>query len=174
MKFISSCRALALASLPALFLPAVLPTAVLAQTPKDAKPAKPSARGGFNPEVATLPNGLQIVVITNRRAPIVYHMLWIKAGSADEEQGKSGIAHFLEHMIFKGTQRLVPGAFDAVIERHGGLTNAATSHDYAHFFITTAAQYLDETLPPLAEPSLLAEPSPLTEPYLPLTEPDAR
>lgn len=61
------------------------------------------------------------------------------------------MAHFLEHMIFKGTERLPPGFFDYVIESRGGMANAATSHDYAHYFITTAAGHLQDTLPYLAE-----------------------
>jgi predicted Zn-dependent peptidase len=61
------------------------------------------------------------------------------------------MAHFLEHMIFKGTDKIPPGLFDEVIENRGGMTNAATSHDYAHFFITTATEYLEDTLPLLAE-----------------------
>lgn len=61
------------------------------------------------------------------------------------------MAHFLEHMVFKGTDQLLPGAFDQEIERRGGFTNAATSHDYAHFFITLAADALTDTLPYLAE-----------------------
>ena len=61
------------------------------------------------------------------------------------------MAHFLEHAIFKGTDRLGPGYFDAAIEGCGGLTNAATSYDYAHFFITTASPYFSETLPLLSE-----------------------
>ena len=63
----------------------------------------------------------------------------------------SGMAHFLEHMIFKGTEQLPPGAFDWAIESCGGVTNAATSHDYAHFFITSATQHLEATLPCLSE-----------------------
>lgn len=61
------------------------------------------------------------------------------------------MAHFLEHMIFKGSKRIPPGLFDQIVEHNGGLANAATSHDYAHFFLTTAAQYLPETLPYLGE-----------------------
>lgn len=61
------------------------------------------------------------------------------------------MAHFLEHMIFKGTAKLPPRVFDQEIENRGGMTNAATSHDYAHYFLTTAAPYLEDTLPHLAE-----------------------
>lgn len=76
---------------------------------------------------------------------------WIKAGTSLEPKEWAGMAHFLEHMIFKGTAKSPPGAFDAAIENTGGVTNAATSHDYAHFYITTAAQYLPETLPALGD-----------------------
>ena len=61
------------------------------------------AKGVFHPTVFTLENGLMVVVIKNDRAPIVTHMVWYKVGAADEVQGKSGIAHFLEHLMFKGT-----------------------------------------------------------------------
>ncbi len=77
--------------------------------------------------------------------------VWVKAGAIVEPVEWSGMAHFLEHMIFKGTDRLPPGSFDQVIENRGGVTNAATSHDYAHFFMTTASQHLSETLPYLGE-----------------------
>lgn len=83
--------------------------------------------------------------------PVVVVDVWVRAGAIAEPDDWSGMAHFLEHMIFKGTSRLAPGVFDSVIENRGGMTNAATSHDYAHFFITTAAEYLEDTLPALAE-----------------------
>ncbi len=77
--------------------------------------------------------------------------VWVRAGAITEPDEWMGMAHFLEHMIFKGTDRLPPGAFDWAIENYGGMTNAATSYDYAHFFITTASQHLEATLPYLAE-----------------------
>ncbi len=77
--------------------------------------------------------------------------VWVRAGSRKEPAEWSGMAHFLEHMVFKGTQRLKPGEFDWAIESQGGMTNAATSHDYAHFFITVAAEALPQTLPYLAD-----------------------
>jgi zinc protease len=77
--------------------------------------------------------------------------VWVRAGAILEPNEWSGMAHFLEHMIFKGTDRLPPGLFDQAIENLGGVTNAATSHDYAHYFITNAAQHLEDTLPYLAE-----------------------
>ncbi len=77
--------------------------------------------------------------------------VWVRAGTNAEPDDWYGMAHFLEHMIFKGSQRVAPGEFDWAIETSGGLTNAATSHDYAHFFIATAAQNLPLTLPYFAD-----------------------
>lgn len=77
--------------------------------------------------------------------------VWVKAGATLEPDSWSGMAHFLEHMIFKGTDAIAPVEFDQIIENRGGVTNAATSHDYAHFYVTAAASYLAETTQPLAE-----------------------
>jgi zinc protease len=83
--------------------------------------------------------------------PVVAVDVWVKAGAIAEPMPWWGMAHFLEHMIFKGTEQLPPGCFDQVIESRGGITNAATSHDYAHYFIHTAATDLPDLLPYLAE-----------------------
>ncbi len=77
--------------------------------------------------------------------------VWVKAGATLEPDSWSGMAHFLEHMIFKGTDSIAPVEFDQIIENRGGVANAATSHDYAHFYVTAAANYLAETTQPLAE-----------------------
>ena len=77
--------------------------------------------------------------------------VWVKAGAIAEPDPWSGMAHFLEHMIFKGTEQIPPGYFDHVIETCGGVANAATSHDYAHFFINVAPPYLQDGLWSLAE-----------------------
>ena len=63
----------------------------------------PARAGVFNPETFTLDNGMQVVVVTNARAPVVVHMVWYKVGSADDPAGRSGLAHFLEHLMFMGT-----------------------------------------------------------------------
>jgi zinc protease len=81
-----------------------------------------------------LDNGLEVVVIPDRRAPVVTQMLWYKVGSADEEPGKSGIAHFFEHLMFKGTSNHAPGEFSARIAEVGGRENAFTSYDYTAYF----------------------------------------
>ncbi len=105
----------------------------------------------FPAEILTLESGLTLI---HQRVPatgVVAVDVWVKAGAIVEPDEWSGMAHFLEHMIFKGTDRLPPGSFDKIIENRGGVTNAATSYDYAHFFMTTASQYLGDTLPYLGE-----------------------
>ncbi len=84
-------------------------------------------------------------------SPVVTVDVWVKAGAIAEPDAWSGMAHFLEHMIFKGTNRIPPGYFDHVIETCGGVANAATSHDYAHFFINVASPYLRDGMMGLAE-----------------------
>ncbi|MFZ1001545.1 MAG: pitrilysin family protein [Pseudolabrys sp.] len=88
------------------------------------------------PEVAdfTLANGLELVVIPDHRAPVVTHMIWYKVGAADETPGKSGLAHFLEHLMFKGTAKNPTGKFSQVVARIGGQENAFTSQDYTGYY----------------------------------------
>lgn len=90
----------------------------------------------------TLDNGLEVVVIEDRRAPVVVHMVWYRVGAADEPPLQSGIAHFLEHLMFKGTQTMEPGEFSAVVEANGGRDNAFTSWDYTGYFQRVAADRL--------------------------------
>lgn len=82
----------------------------------------------------TLANGMQVVVIPDRRAPVVTHMVWYKAGAADEPAGKAGIAHLLEHLMFKGTPGYPDGAFSQIVRANGGQENAFTSQDYTAYF----------------------------------------
>ena len=82
----------------------------------------------------TLANGMQVVVIPDRRAPVVTHMIWYKVGAADETPGKSGLAHFLEHLMFKGTAKNPAGKFSQVVARIGGQENAFTGQDYTGYF----------------------------------------
>lgn len=90
-----------------------------------------------SPTLKKLPNGLTVVV---EQMPVeaVNLDVWIKVGSATETDDINGMAHFLEHMVFKGTPRLASGEFERLIEERGAVTNAATSHDYTHYYITTA------------------------------------
>ena len=90
-----------------------------------------------------LENGLDVVVIEDHRAPVVTHMVWYRAGSADEVAGKSGIAHFLEHLMFKGTDEVGPGEFSSIVEAQGGNDNAFTTWDYTAYFQHVAADRLD-------------------------------
>ncbi len=91
----------------------------------------------------TLDNGLEAVVIENHRAPVVTHMVWYRVGSADEPPGKSGIAHFLEHLMFKATDELASGELSDTVARNGGSDNAFTSYDYTAYFQRIAADRLD-------------------------------
>jgi len=102
----------------------------------------PSTAAIFNPETFTLDNGMQVVVITNARAPVVQHMVWYKVGAADEGPGESGIAHFLEHLMFKGTERFPGSTFSDTIARNGGRENAFTSFDYTAYFQTISRDRL--------------------------------
>jgi zinc protease len=94
----------------------------------------PAAAKLFNAESFTLDNGLQVVVIPNHRAPVVTHMIWYKFGAADEDRGKSGIAHFLEHLMFKGTDLIPDGQFSKIVKQLGGNDNAFTAHDYTAYY----------------------------------------
>ncbi|MFM7405223.1 MAG: M16 family metallopeptidase [Cuspidothrix sp.] len=105
----------------------------------------------FSASVVTLENGLTFIHQEIVTTPVVVADVWVRAGANLEPDSWFGMAHFLEHMIFKGTPNLLPGEFDYHIEKIGGVSNAATSHDYAHYCITTAANYLDHTLPHLGE-----------------------
>ncbi len=91
----------------------------------------------------TLENGLEAVVIEDHRAPVVVHMLWYRAGSADEEPGVSGVAHFLEHLLFKATDKLASGEFSDTVRANGGSDNAFTSYDYTGYFQRVAADRLE-------------------------------
>lgn len=91
----------------------------------------------------TLENGLDVVVIEDHRAPVVVQTLWYRVGAADERPGKSGIAHFLEHLMFKGTDDLEPGEFSSVVAKNGGSDNAFTSWDYTGYYQRVAADRLE-------------------------------
>jgi zinc protease len=100
----------------------------------------------FNPQTFTLPNGLQVIVLTNNRAPIVKQILLYKVGSIDEPRGKSGIAHFLEHLMFKGTKNISGKDLDKANERAGADQNAQTSRDYTLYHQEIAKADLDSVM----------------------------
>jgi zinc protease len=100
------------------------------------------AAGVFEPETFTLNNGMRVIVVTNRTAPVVTHMVWYEAGAADEPPGASGVAHYLEHLMFLGTETREEGEFSRIVARNGGEENAFTSWDYTAYFQSVAADRL--------------------------------
>lgn len=100
----------------------------------------------FDARTMTLDNGMQVVVVENNRVPVITHMVWYRAGAADEPRGKSGIAHFMEHLMFKGSEGLEPGEFSRVIRNLGGNDNAFTSQDYTAYFQSIAAEHLEKVM----------------------------
>ncbi|KRP96661.1 zinc protease [Bradyrhizobium yuanmingense] len=114
----------------ACLLAALLSTSVLSAGAALAQTTVTSAP----PASFTLANGMQVVVIPDRRTPVVTEMIWYKVGSADETPGKSGLAHFLEHLMFKGTAKHPAGEFSQTVLRVGGNENASTSVDYTNYY----------------------------------------
>ncbi|KEJ97337.1 zinc protease [Pseudosulfitobacter pseudonitzschiae] len=104
----------------------------------------PMAAWAANENVTTfeLENGMQVVVVEDHRAPVVTHMVWYKAGSADEPKGSSGVAHFLEHLLFKATDNMAAGELSATVAANGGRDNAFTSYDYTAYYQRIAADRL--------------------------------
>jgi zinc protease len=94
----------------------------------------------------TLPNGLEVVVIPDHRTPVVTHMLWYRVGAADETLGKSGLAHFLEHLMFKGTEKYPSGRFSQIVAEIGGQENAFTSSDYTGYFQRVGRAHLKQMM----------------------------
>lgn len=105
--------------------------------------ALPARAELFEAHRFTLPNGLEVVVIPNHRAPIITQMVWYKVGAADKSRGKSGIAHFLEHLMFRGTKTIAPGAFSRIVAQNGGRDNAFTTRDYTAYFQNVASDRLE-------------------------------
>lgn len=100
------------------------------------------AQGAGAPETFRLANGMDVLVIPDHRAPVVTHMVWYRVGSADEVAGKTGIAHFLEHLMFKGTDKIAPGEFSKIVARNGGQDNAFTNYDYTGYYQAIAKDRL--------------------------------
>ena len=103
---------------------------------------EPQIEGAYPIRSAMLENGMRVVVIADHRAPVVTHMVWYQAGRADEEKGKSGIAHFLEHLMFKGTKSYPDGEFSKIVAMVGGQENAFTGQDYTAYYQKVAKQHL--------------------------------
>ena len=113
-----------------------------------AAPAAPAPSVADGPPVAsfTLSNGLEVVVVPDHRAPVVTHMVWYKVGAADETPGKSGLAHFLEHLMFKGTANNPSAAFEQDVAEIGGQENAFTGSDYTGFYERVPREHLKEMM----------------------------
>jgi zinc protease len=107
-----------------------------------------AAFAGSGSEVVhfTLSNGLEVIVVPDHRAPVVTHMIWYKVGGADETSGKSGLAHFLEHLMFKGTEKNPGEAFSKGVAAIGGQENAFTTSDYTAFFQRVPREHLKEMM----------------------------
>ncbi|MBJ3783715.1 M16 family metallopeptidase [Devosia sediminis] len=121
-------------------LPALFATVLLAL------PAAAQDQPAFEASHFTLDNGLELVVIPDRRAPIVTHMIWYRVGGADDPAGQSGVAHFLEHLMFKGTEKYPGGTLDRMVSELGGSTNAFTNADVTAYFQTIPPDALDEMM----------------------------
>ena len=99
-----------------------------------------------NWQLGRLDNGMDVFVITDKRVPVVTHMVWYKVGSADEPEGKSGIAHYFEHLMFKGTDKIEAGAFSKKVAALGGQDNAFTSYDYTAYFQRVGVEHLETVM----------------------------
>lgn len=100
------------------------------------------AQADWHPETFTLANGMIAVVLPDHRAPVVTHQLWYRVGSADEVKGKSGLAHFLEHLMFKATDEIPAGEYMKIVSRNGGVLNASTNYDYTNYWFRVAKDRL--------------------------------
>src|SRR5215471_11609609 len=95
---------------------------------------------------ATLENGLRVLILEDRRNPLVSVQVWYRVGSRDERPGATGLAHFLEHMMFKGTPTHPKGTYSRIVESNGGHDNAFTTQDTTSYFVNIAANKVDEVL----------------------------
>ena len=125
----------------ALLAPVPCVLAQVADTPVSAQ--VPQARVNHT---YTLSNGMQLWVRPDRRAPTAVHMVWVRVGSIDEVDGTSGVAHVLEHMMFKGTAQLAPGEFSRRVAALGGRENAFTSKDYTGYFQQIPSSRLEDVM----------------------------
>ncbi|MFL6692629.1 MAG: M16 family metallopeptidase [Ramlibacter sp.] len=114
--------------------------------PADAPPSSAAAQGVVQPVVFTLENGMTLIVKPDHRAPTAVHMAWVRVGAMDEVSGSSGIAHALEHMMFKGTKKLGPGEFSKRVAEMGGRENAFTSRDYTGYYQQIPANRLEDVM----------------------------
>ncbi|MPM28108.1 putative zinc protease [bioreactor metagenome] len=107
---------------------------------------KPEATTANGAQLFTLKNGMQLIVKPDRRAPTAVHMVWVRVGAMDEVDGTSGVAHALEHMMFKGTAKIAPGQFSKRVAALGGQENAFTSRDYTGYYQQIPANRLKDVM----------------------------
>ena len=100
----------------------------------------------FNAKSTTLNNGLRLVVVENSRAPVVAQMIWYNFGSSIEKRGKSGLAHFMEHLMFKGTKKYPHSYFSNFISKIGGSENAFTSYDYTAYYQIFPSKHVEKLI----------------------------
>ena len=108
----------------------------------------------------TLKNGMQVVLLENHRVPALTHMMWYRVGGADDYEGRSGLAHYNEHMMFQGTEKVKGGEFSHIISSHGGHENAFTSRDYTAYYVSIAKENLAMIMGLEADRMLHLAPSP--------------
>jgi zinc protease len=146
MKHLSLPRRIASGTVLASVLLAPWALPVLAQSSAAEAPASPSSGATPAAEQFTLGNGMTLIVQPDRRAPTAVQMLWTRVGSMDEVDGTSGVAHVLEHMMFKGTQDLKPGEFSRRVAALGGRENAFTTRDYTGYYQQIPADRLEQVM----------------------------
>ena len=120
---------------------------------KSSKATVPSAASKATPNIRRLKlkNGLSVLLIENHKAPVVSVQMWVKTGSADERKGEEGISHFIEHLVFKGTERYGVGAIASTVEASGGELNAYTSFDQTVFYVNISREFGDVALDVISE-----------------------
>jgi zinc protease len=111
-------------------------------------------------ESFTLANGMQVVLAENHRVPVVTHMIWYRVGGADDYPGRSGLAHYNEHMMFQGTEQTKGGEFSHTVISHGGHENAFTSRDYTAYYVSIAKEHLPLVMAMEADRMLHLAPTP--------------
>lgn len=116
--------------------------------PFDASRAPHKKHASSSGEIVSfhLQNGMEVVLVPNHRIPAISHTLWVKAGAADDPAGKSGLAHYLEHLMFKGTPTHPSGDYESIVEGFGGEFNAFTGSDYTGYYVTIAKEHLEQVM----------------------------
>src|SRR5690606_35857298 len=127
-------------------LAGLLAPAASAQAPDTPQAPAALPTASVKPQQFTLANGMTLIVLPDRRAPTAVQMLWVRVGSMDEVDGSSGVAHVLEHMMFKGSALLKPGEFSRRVAALGGRENAFTSRDATGYYQQIPADRLEEVM----------------------------